>query len=274
MNNIYLEYIDNGAFSNIYKTTTNQTSIKLDITQSAIKNDIIKNGIDLSNPICIKLSCLEHGSKEYEYLKQLENHKNIIKTYFGYYDSLLNLHVIGMPLYIGTAHEYRSKLNFKSLVSQLVDGIKYMHSMNIVHCDIKPKNILIKKENNNYIFSLIDFNTANIYKQGTMHRRFKLNYEKRIIGTINFCSLFCLLYCLPYPRDDMESLFLTCLFLNQSLDDDIFTNEQSLTTLRKFRLFIHQYKTIQLIRSYSFCSPIDYSLFEESIILDLNKFNK
>lgn len=265
MTDTYLEYIDNGAFSNIYKTTTIKTSSKIDLSKYTIQT---------TSPICIKLSCLEHGSREYEYLKQLENHNNIISTFFGYYDSSLSLHVIGMPLYLGSIHEYRSKINFKSLVIQMIDGIKYMHSLNIVHCDIKPKNILIKKEGNETIFSLIDFNTANIYKQGNMHKRFKLDYDKRIIGTINFCSLFCLLYCIPYPRDDMESFFLTCLYINKSIEDTIFTNEQSLTVLRKFRLFIQQYKTIQFIRSYSFYSSIDYSYYQELILNELCKYNK
>lgn len=266
MTEIYLKYLDSGAFSNIYKVTKEITKDKITIRYD---NNNLKDIFNEKN-ICIKLSTLESGSKEYEFLKQL-NHKNVIKTYFGYFDNEINLYIIGMNLYHGNLSDYKTNINFISFVNQMIDGIKYIHSLNIVHCDIKPQNILIKKLSNNELqFSIIDFNTSYIYKHNNMHIKFKKSYDNKIIGTINYCSLFILLKSYPYRRDDLESLFITCLYINSDLDEKLFTSENNLNVLRKFRLCMYQYKTIQTLRSYKFFEDIDYKLIKDLIIDDLN----
>jgi serine/threonine protein kinase len=75
------------------------------------------------------------------------------------------------------------------------EGIEFLHSIcGILHCDIKPQNILIKKTNE-ITFCIIDFNTAYVYKQGNMHKKFKADYTcQQIIGTLTFSSIFVLLY--------------------------------------------------------------------------------
>lgn len=259
---VNLKLIDSGAFSNIYKTTKENTTNKINL----------KVNFDDNKTICIKLSTLEAGTKEYEYIRQF-NHVNVIKPLFGYYDSSINLHVIGMNIYLGNCSSFKNDLNFNSFVTQMIEGIRYIHSMNIVHCDIKPQNILVKRNNSDYIFCITDFNTAYVYKQGNMYKRFRANYNsKSIVGTINFCSIYVLLYCLPYCRDDMESFFITCLFLNSDISESVFTVEQNLTTLRKFRLCMYQYKSIQFIRSYKFYDAIDYQTIRILIIDELSKY--
>jgi len=47
--------------------------------------------------------------------------------------------------------------NFK----QLIDGVNYLHSLGVAHCDIKPENILIKNISH---LKIIDFGTSEIFK--------------------------------------------------------------------------------------------------------------
>jgi len=47
--------------------------------------------------------------------------------------------------------------NFK----QLMDGVSYLHSIGVAHCDIKPENILIKNISQ---LKIIDFGTSEIFK--------------------------------------------------------------------------------------------------------------
>lgn len=267
MCDIYLKHIDSGAFSNIYKTTNDSTPTKITLHNN------ISSKFDKDKSICIKLSSIDTGVKEYEYIKQFDN-KYVINSIFGYYDPTINLHIIAMPLYLGNITEYKKLINFNTFVTQVTEGIKYIHSLNIVHCDIKPQNILIKK-NNDITFCIIDFNTAYVYKQGNMHRRFKTNYNSQhVIGTLTYSSLFALFYCLPFRRDDIESFFITCLYLNSDFEEHLFTTENNINTLRKFRIFIYEYPTIQYIRSLKFYDEIDYNLIKQSIISDLSKYKK
>jgi serine/threonine protein kinase len=262
---VFLKHIDSGAFSNIYKTTTDNSNTKITLNQ--------KLNLDKDKPICIKLSSIDTGVKEYEYIKQFDN-KYVIKSLFGYYDPLINLHIIAMPLYLGNITEYKNIINFNSFVNQMIEGIKYIHSLNIIHCDIKPQNILIKKTNE-ITFCIIDFNTAYVYKQGNMHKKFKADYTcQQIIGTLTFSSIFVLLYCLPFRRDDLESFFITCLYLNSDIDENLFTNENNINILRKFRICMYEYTTIQAIRSYKFYEDIDYNSIKSLILNDLGKYNK
>jgi len=38
-------------------------------------------------------------------------------------------------------------------------SLKFLHSLRIVHCDIKPENIMVKSYSNSW-FKLIDFGSA------------------------------------------------------------------------------------------------------------------
>lgn len=52
--------------------------------------------------------------------------------------------------------------NIKSIMIQLVNAIEYLHKNNVIHCDLKPDNIMLKYLNGNYILKLTDFGIASI----------------------------------------------------------------------------------------------------------------
>ena len=45
---------------------------------------------------------------------------------------------------------------------QICEGVRYMHSKNILHLDLKPENVLCITKNSNEI-KLIDFGLARVY---------------------------------------------------------------------------------------------------------------
>ncbi len=41
----------------------------------------------------------------------------------------------------------------------MLESLEYIHSLNLIHCDIKPENIMIKSYSNS-LFKLIDFGSS------------------------------------------------------------------------------------------------------------------
>ena len=159
-----------------------------------------------------------------------------------------------------------------NMISQVLAGIHHLHAKGIVHCDIKPSNILVTKSQKPK-FVIIDLNIANVYKQGGLHKRFRRNLNASIVGTRPFASLFALLRCLPFCRDDIESFFLVCLYLKGPRDDPIFTDpEISLSNLREMRIAMQsKYQCIKYLRSICFFEPLDYDLIYEMMVSEFHE---
>lgn len=48
----------------------------------------------------------------------------------------------------------------KKFLKDTVNGLKYLHDLNIIHRDIKLHNVLVKKDNNQFLFKISDFGFA------------------------------------------------------------------------------------------------------------------
>lgn len=83
------------------------------------------------------------------------NHSNVVKPIYNdgkhiyMYDEGVNMHEYSLTRKI-------TNIEFKSIFHQILLGLNYLHSKQIVHGDIKPQNILIK----NGITKITDFNLA------------------------------------------------------------------------------------------------------------------
>lgn len=47
-----------------------------------------------------------------------------------------------------------------AIAAQLADGLSYIHQQGIVHCDLKPENVLLERDNDTIRCKLADFNTS------------------------------------------------------------------------------------------------------------------
>lgn len=128
-----------------------------------------KKKINLDNSLKLNNNILENNLKkarilyETNILKKL-NHKNIVQIYetFETFDYLL---IIMEYISCGDLISYvrkRSKLPeiiAKYIFKQLIEGIEYIHSNNIVHRDIKLDNILIDINSN---IKICDFGVSKV----------------------------------------------------------------------------------------------------------------
>ena len=51
------------------------------------------------------------------------------------------------------------------IISDILQGLDYAHSKGIIHCDIKPENILLQHSETGYTASLADFGIARFYRE-------------------------------------------------------------------------------------------------------------
>lgn len=256
-----VELINSGGFSNVYVVVNRESKLKFKLNTNCI------NSVDYTNPMCIKVSSVDKGTCEYTLLQSIK-HENIIQTLFGYYDQNEGMFIFGMPAYECELGSKELTINYMHLIKQTLSGLHYLHTNGIVHCDIKPSNILATRQGSSrYRYVIIDLNIANTYKQGGLHKRFRCNLNAPIIGTKQFASLFALLRCLPFCRDDIESFFLVCLNLKKMKDDPVFVDPDiSLLALREMRIDMNKYRCIQYARSLPFYATLDYNLIYDLMI--------
>ena len=83
---------------------------------------------------------------------------------------------IGMDLmesdlnhYLAKKKDDRSTEWRRRVIIDTARGVKYLHQKNIIHCDIKPHNCLVKIENNLPRVSITDFGSANIGLEAIGH---------------------------------------------------------------------------------------------------------
>lgn len=90
-------------------------------------------------------------------------HENIVEIYYAFYcDNSLGYFIVMEPMDLTLTIEYAKnhQNEFKPIMKSIVYALKYLNSRNIIHCDIKLSNILIKFVNNKPIYKLCDFGGA------------------------------------------------------------------------------------------------------------------
>lgn len=93
--------------------------------------------------------------REFDILRSLD-HKNIIKPVNITRFIAFSFDFVGKSLRSFILNKKLLKENVKSYSLQIVKGLRYIHSKDIIHFDLKPENIIIK----NNIVKIIDFGSA------------------------------------------------------------------------------------------------------------------
>ncbi len=177
----------------IHKKTGNKVAIKI-INKSSLKTEIdkelIKSEIDIMklchHPNIVKL--LDHfENSEYIY---------IVMEYIS--GGTLNQ-------YIKNHYFYISESEAANIISQIGNGLKYLHNYGIVHRDLKTDNIMLTKNNETGIIKIMDFGLSKVVgpKEGLIDG----------YGTLNYCAPEVLMR-EPYNKQiDIWSLGIILFFM-------------------------------------------------------------
>jgi len=177
----------------------------------------------------VALKCLDHKRKELVAIKVIKNtkketqlgeeeietlhkvglsendDKNIVQMK-GYFDYCGHLCIVFELLYINLftflSHNYPNGMNLnliKRFATQILVGLKHVHSLGYIHCDLKPENILLKSKNKSSV-KVIDFGSAThvsermySYIQSRYYRAPEILLDRSYDYKIDMWSLGCVL---------------------------------------------------------------------------------
>ncbi|MEQ3145630.1 bifunctional serine/threonine-protein kinase/formylglycine-generating enzyme family protein [Phocaeicola coprocola] len=143
-----------GGFADVWKAVDTKTNT---IIALKIYTNLDEDGInDLS--------------EEYTRMQGL-NHTNILKA--EHFDSWGNIPYLVMKYCDGGSLDKKigkmSAEELMSAITQIANGLKYLHSQGIVHQDIKPANILIDNTSGTPCYVLSDFGISSMTKTKLSH---------------------------------------------------------------------------------------------------------
>lgn len=126
---------------------------------------------------------LNNLKSEFQLLKQLD-HPNIIKVYNLNHNPSENLTYILMEYLEGSnlleSLKVSDEKTFIEYAYQILCGLHYLHSNNIIHFDIKPENIIITAKNKKPVLKILDF--------GMSELKLEKSNNHKIKGTINYIA--------------------------------------------------------------------------------------
>ena len=186
------------------------------------------------------------------------------------------------------------KLKDIALISiQLLERIKYIHSKNIIHCDICPNNFVLGVGRFQNIIYMTHFNSAKSYidKNTLEHIKIKYKASNKFTGNYIFASVNALRGLELSRRDDLESLgYILIYFLKGSLpwehSKSLNISEQirkiyqikknyNLSILcdgvpEEFKLFLNYVKSLSFQEEpdYNYCFSLFYGIFKKINILN------
>jgi serine/threonine protein kinase len=146
-----LKLISEGGMGSVWLVEDSKTGIKAVMKTPKIKGDPKIDNINIEKLIF-----------EANILKNLK-HNNIVKFIDSFYIGKLPLltieYIEGDVLEKISQFKPMEEEEAKKYIIQLLEAIEYIHSLNIIHRDIRPKNIILSNEN----IKLIDFGTAKYF---------------------------------------------------------------------------------------------------------------
>ena len=139
---------------------------------------------------------------------------------------------------------------------QIIDRIKWVHSKNIVHRDIKPDNFLIGRKDPNIIY-LIDFGLSKKYRSSKTNKHLRFGFTGKLTGTVRFASANALRGGEQSRRDDLESIgYMLIYFMRGKLP------WQGVTGDKKIERYLKIYKMKKNVSPEDLCKSLPKQMEE------------
>lgn len=92
------------------------------------------------------------------------------------------------------------------LADQMINIVEYLHNRNCIHCNIKPKNLLMGSGKNANQVHIIDFGHAKRYWNPKTQQHIPYNETRPTMASARYASVNVHLGVEPSRRDDLESV--------------------------------------------------------------------
>lgn len=178
--------------------------------------------------------------REAEQLEKLEGHPQI-PALFAYFETdgffyLVQQFIDSEPLEQVCKGQWTEK-QVSDFLSNILPVLDYIHQQGVIHRDIKPPNILRRKDDGQYV--LIDFGAAKVSltaQQGTWLSLF--------IGTQGYAAYEQIDRNNPtqkvYPATDLYSLGVTCFYLLTGKEPDYLVQNDGYNWVKHWRNYLPQ----------------------------------
>ncbi|GAB1607689.1 serine/threonine-protein kinase/endoribonuclease IRE1-like, partial [Argonauta hians] len=127
-----------------------------DILGHGSEGTIVFKGLFDNRDVAVKRllpECFSLADREVELLRESDQHPNVVRYFCTEADC--QFRYIALQLCTATLADYVEDqcpqlllIDYRSLLHQAMSGIQHLHSLNIVHRDIKPQNVLLSVSGN------------------------------------------------------------------------------------------------------------------------------
>lgn len=196
----YIRLLGEGSFSKVYEVKINEKRFAAKLEDKMVKYPL-----------------LEKEASVHKLLYEKDRNNEYILPFYGYFEDEERRYFLMELMYMSLGDILKKvELNFddfsiENIAKKLIDVLKFIHSIGIVHGDIKPDNVLISKD---YLkIYLMDFGLAKMYMRDGRHLKIKNDVNPS--GTLRYMSPYVNNNIRMSRRDDLISLGYMLIYLQK-----------------------------------------------------------